>query len=320
MPESAGADPQAMANARKLRMLRTAMGPAVVAALADPNVVELLLNPDGALWVDRLGEGRTRAGVTFSPQDAERIIRLVAEHLGTEVHRDAPVVSAELPETGERFQGLLPPITRAPAFVIRKHAAVTPLAEHVADGVMTPAQANLLRTAVFDRKNILIAGGTSTGKTMLANALLQVVAETGDRVVLIEDTLELECKAADHLPLRTMSGGLTLTDLVRITMRLTPDRIVIGEVRGGEALGLVKAWGKGHPGGVATIHAGSAAGALTQLEQLILEAAVTVPRELIAQAVNVIVYLEGRGHARRVKEIVRVDGLDESGYRCVPGG
>ena len=318
MMRDAGADPRAVSSDRKLRMLRSAMGPAITEALADPEVVEVMLNPDGILWLDRLHTGRAPAGVRISSQDAERIVRLVAEHVGTEVHREAPVVSAELPESGERFMGVLPPVTRAPTFTIRKHADVISLAEHVADGVMTPEQADLLRAAVFDRKSILIAGGTSTGKTMLANALLQVMAETGDRMILIEDTVELQCLADDHVPLRTQPGVMSLEELVRITLRLRPDRISVGEVRGGEALGLVKAWGKGHPGGVATIHAGSAAGAIDQLEQLILEAVVTVPRDLIAKSVNLIVYLEGRGKQRRVVEIVRVLGWDGASYRLEP--
>ena len=157
-----------------------------------------------------------------------------------------------------------------------------------------------------ERRNILIAGATSTGKTTLANALLAEVALTGDRVIILEDTVELQCAADDHVPLRTRPGVVSMAELVRSTLRLRPDRIVVGEVRGGEALDLLKAWGTGHPGGIATIHAGSAEGALVRLEQLILEAAVTVPRPLIAEAVNVIVFhrrprqrAQGRQHRAR---------------------
>lgn len=300
---------------RQAKMLRTAMGPTIAAALEDPNVVEVLLNPDGSLWLDKLRGGRERMGERLSPEDAERIIRLVAGHLRLEVHGGAPVVSAELPETGERFEGVLPPVTRAPAFAIRKRTAgVIPLDRYVADGVITQAQADVLRTAVLDRKNILIAGGTSSGKTTLANALLQVMAETGDRVILLEDTIELQCLSDDHIALRTRLGTATLADLVRSVLRLRPDRIVVGEVRGGEALDLLKAWGTGHSGGIATIHAGSVAGALARLEQLILEVAVTVPQALIAEAVDVVVYIEGRGGARRVRDIAKVVGLHDGGY------
>ena len=309
-------DPAVTAGDRRTRMLRTAMGPAIAAALEDPEVVEILLNPDGSLWLDRLGTGREPSGLSLSASDAERIIRLVAAHVRAEVHAGAPILSAELPDTGERFEGVLPPIVRAPPFAIRKRAvAVITLAAYVAEAILTAAQATYLRQAVRERQNILIAGGTSTGKTTLANALLHEIAATGDRVIVLEDTVELQCCADDHVPLRTRAGVVSMAELVRSTLRLRPDRIVIGEVRGGEALDLLKAWGTGHPGGIATIHAGSAEGALVRLEQLILEAAVTVPRPLIAQAVNVIVYIAGRGRARRVDDIVRVTGLTASGYR-----
>jgi len=304
---------------RQTRMLRTAMGPAIAAALEDPEVVEVLLNPDGSLWFDRLSSGRTPSGLKLTPHDAERIIRLVAAHVRIEVHPGAPIVSAELPATGERFEGVLPPITRAPTFAIRKRAVgVISLAQYVIDGILSEEQALALRDAVRERRNIVIAGGTSSGKTTLANALLQEMAATGDRVIILEDTVELQCMAKDHVPLRTKPGVASLRELVRSTLRLRPDRIVVGEVRGSEAIDLMKAWATGHPGGVATLHAGSARGALTRLEQLIQEVVVVVPRALIAEAVDVVVFICGRGRARRVDEIVRVVGLDADGYALEP--
>jgi type IV secretion system protein TrbB len=219
-------------------------------------------------------------------------------------------VSAELPETGERFEGLLPPVVTAPTFAIRKPAvAVFLLEDYVAGGIMTAGDANSLREAVAQRRNILVAGGTSTGKTTLANALLAEVAKTADRVVLIEDTRELQCRAPNLVALRTKDGVASLSDLVRSSLRLRPDRIPIGEVRGAEALDLLKAWGTGHPGGIGTIHAGSALGALRRLEQLIQEAVVTVPRALIAETIDVIAVLSGRGTERCLTELARVEGL-----------
>ena len=301
---------------RRIRMLRTAMGPEIAAALEDPEVVEILLNPDGSLWLDRLGEGRAPTGVHIPPAVAERIIRLIAAHVRTEVHAGAPILSAELPETGERFLGVLPPVVRAPSFAIRKRALrIMTLKHYVADGILSEAQATFLRHAVRERLNILVAGGTSTGKTTLANALLDEIAGTRDRVLILEDTVELQCRSDDHVGMRTEPGVSTMADLVRATLRLRPDRIVVGEVRGPEALDLLKAWGTGHPGGIATVHAGSARGALTRLEQLIQEVAVTVPHALIADAVHVIVFLGGRGRARRVREIARVIGFDSQGYQ-----
>jgi type IV secretion system protein VirB11 len=295
-------------------MLRTALGPAIARFLEDPSIVEVMLNPDGRLWIDRLSQGLMESGETLSASDGERIVRLVAHHVGQEVHAGAPRVSAELPETGERFEGLLPPVVTAPAFAIRKPAvAVFSLDYYAAAGIMTSDQADALRTAVTSRKNILVAGGTSTGKTTLTNALLAEVAKTADRVVLIEDTRELQCKAPNLVALRTLDGVISLSDLVRSSLRLRPDRIPIGEVRGAEALDLLKAWGTGHPGGIGTIHAGTALGALRRLEQLIQEAVVTIPRALIAETINVIAVLVGRGADRRLAELARVTGLGTSG-------
>jgi type IV secretion system protein VirB11 len=301
-------------------MLRTALGTDVAAWLEDPAVVEVMLNPDGRLWVDRLSAGLADTGERLSAADGERIVRLVAHHVGAEVHAAAPRVSAELPGTGERFEGLLPPVVAAPCFAIRKPAvAVFTLAAYVAAGIMDQRAAEALREAVASRANVLVAGGTSTGKTTLTNALLAEVAKTSDRVVLIEDTRELQCLTPNLVALRTKDGVASLSDLVRSSLRLRPDRIPIGEVRGAEALDLLKAWGTGHPGGIGTIHAGSAIGALRRLEQLIQEAVVTVPRALVAETINVIAVLAGRGSDRRLTELARVEGLDATGdYRLAP--
>ena len=311
-------DPEGLA--RSARMLRTALGRVIVRHLEDPAVIEVMLNPDGRLWTDRLSEGLSDARERLSPADGERIIRLVAHHVGVEVHSGAPRVSAELPETGERFEGLLPPVVVAPTFAIRKPAiAVFTLEDYVAAGIMTPVQAEALHTGVATRANILVAGGTSTGKTTLTNALLAEVARTSDRVILIEDTRELQCAAPNLVAMRTKEGVASLSDLVRSSLRLRPDRIPIGEVRGPEALDLLKAWGTGHPGGIGTIHAGSAIGALRRLEQLIQEAVVTVPRALIAETIDLIAVLAGRGSQRRLVELARVEGLGPDGdYRVSP--
>ncbi|MGO7542367.1 P-type conjugative transfer ATPase TrbB [Rhizobium ruizarguesonis] len=299
------------AVSRGARMLRTALGPAIAAYLEDPAIVEVMLNPDGRLWVDRLKEGLVATNDILIPADGERIVRLVAHHVGAEVHAGAPRVSAELPETGERFEGLLPPVVAAATFAIRKPAvAVFTLSDYVAVGIMSGDQADVLRLAVEKRKNILVAGGTSTGKTTLTNALLAEVAKTSDRVVLIEDTRELQCAAPNLVALRTKDGVASLSDLVKSSLRLRPDRIPVGEVRGAEALDLLKAWGTGHPGGIGTIHANTAIGALRRLEQLVQEAVITVPRALIAETIDIIAVLSGRGAARRLVEIALVDGLD----------
>jgi type IV secretion system protein TrbB len=314
----------AISAERSRAMLRTAMGPTIAAALADPATQEIMVNPDGVLRLDRLGEGRIDTGMRYDPAQVERIIRLVASHARTEVHATSPIVSAELPPhgegAGERFEGVLPPVSLAPCFSIRKPAArIYTLLDYVSDGIMPAEIARLLSLAVDERKNILVAGGTSSGKTTLANALLAEMGNLDERVILIEDTRELQCAASDVVALRTrgVSGGavgvVSMADLVRSTLRLRPDRIIVGEVRGREALDMLKAWNTGHPGGIATVHANSAVSALYRLEQLIQEAVATVPRRLIAEAIDIIVFIAGRGLARRVETVARVAGLDPDG-------
>jgi type IV secretion system protein VirB11 len=312
----------ASATSRSARMLRTALGPDIGTWLADPQITEVMLNPDGRLWIDRLGLGMFDTFRSIRAEEGERIIRLVAHHVGVEVHAGAPRVSAELPENGERFEGLLPPIVRAPSFAIRKPAtAVFTLGDYAASGIITEAQRAYLAEAVATRRNILVAGGTGTGKTTLCNALLAEIAHTDERVVLIEDMRELQCEARNVVAMRTRDGTTSLTDLVRSALRLRPDRIPIGEVRGPEALDLVKAWGTGHPGGIGTVHAGSAIGALRRLEQLIQEAVPTVPRALIADTINVIAVLERDGHGRRLTQLACVQGFDGHGdYVLTPAG
>jgi P-type conjugative transfer ATPase TrbB len=311
------------AQDRRRAMLRTAMGMDIAAALADPTVVEVMVNPDGGLRLDRLGEGKSDTGVRLTVAEVERIIRLVASHMRIEVHAGNPIVSAELPPrdegvAGERFEGILPPVALAPCFTIRKPAArIYTLDNYVADGILSPLQAEMLRQAVADRRNLLIVGGTSSGKTTLANALLAEMAGLDERVILLEDTRELQCAAPDCVALRTKPDVVSLADLVRSTLRFRPDRIIVGEVRGAEALDMLKAWNTGHPGGIATVHANSGRAALYRLEQLIQEAVVTVPRRLIAEAIDVIVFIQGRGTARRIDTISEVTGLDADGDYAV---
>jgi len=307
---------------RRRTMLRTAMGPDIAAALADTTIIEIMVNPDGALRLDRLGAGCCDTGVRLHAAEVERIIRLVASHMRVEVHAGSPIVSAELPareegHAGERFEGILPPVALAPCFTIRKPAArIYTLDDYVQSRILTPLEADILRFAVKGRRNLLIAGGTSSGKTTLANALLAEMAELDERVIILEDTRELQCAAPDCVALRTKPGVVSLADLVRSTLRFRPDRIVVGEVRGPEALDMLKAWNTGHPGGIATVHANSGRAALYRLEQLIQEAVVTVPRRLIAEAIDLVVFIKGRGEARRLDAICEVTGLDADGdYR-----
>ena len=227
---------------RIAEMLDSAMGEAIKGWLQDPAIAEVMLNPDGRLWIDRLAGGLSDTGKRLSAEDGGRIVRVIAHHVGAEVTPSSPRLSAELPGSGERFEGLIPPIVEAPAFAIRKPAiAVFTLGQYADAGIMTAKQAETLCDAVSAHRNILVAGGTSTGKTTLVNALLAQVAWTADRVILIEDTRELQCQAPNLVALRTKAGVASLSDLVRSALRLRPDRIPVGEVRGPEAIELIKA-------------------------------------------------------------------------------
>ena len=292
-------------SARGLAMLMTALGPSIAAMLDAPDTIEVIANPDGRLWLEQVGKGRIPTPHRLEAAETERVIRLVATLTGAEANRETPIVSAELPPRGERFEGVLPPVSRGPCFAIRKPASrVFTLNDYVHSGVMTVEQAAELRAAVARRANIIVAGGTGSGKTTLANMLLDEIAHLGERVVILEDTRELQCAAEDVVALRTQPGAVSLSDLVRSTLRLRPDRIIVGEVRGPEALDLLKAWNTGHPGGIATLHANSAQAAIARLEQLTMEVCETPPRALIAEAIDLVVFVERGGPAgRRIPEI-----------------
>ena len=304
---------------RRSSMLRTAFCPVVREALEAPDTIEVMANPDGSVWIEKAAIGVIISEHTLAPCDRERVIRLVASGLGEAAGRASPIVSAELPGSGERFEGLLPPVSTSPCFSIRK-PATTPfeLGDYVDQGALAPALAAALQDAIATHANILIAGGTSSGKTTFTNALLAEASLHDDRIVILEDTRELRCAAPNVVQLRTHRGSTSLQDLVRSTLRLRPDRIIVGEVRGAEALDLLKAWNTGHPGGITTLHANSAHGALTRLEQLTLEVTPRAPFDLIAEAIDVVVFMSRAGGQRRVEEALRVTGFDGEGYQTAP--
>jgi type IV secretion system protein VirB11 len=302
---------------RKDRALRQALGPVLGSALAEASVVEVMVNPDGAIWIERIGQGRTFSGHHMARDDAERILRLVADHVGEVVTRERPLVGGALPRSGERFQGVFPPIAAAPSFSIRKRPErIFSLQDYVDQAIMSAAQADVLAQAAERRDNILIAGGTGSGKTTLANAILALPAFRGDRVILAEDTPELQCSAEDQLALLTKrtEPAVTMADLVRAALRLRPDRIVVGEVRDGSALDMLKAWNTGHPGGLATLHANSAAEALNRLEDLIGEVAPAIPHRAIGKAIDIIAFIKRAPAGRVLESVVRVEGWRDGAY------
>ena len=299
---------------RQSEALRRAMGSEILDPLGDPQVVEIMLNPDGSLWVDRLGAGMQRVA-SIEPVRALTIVNTVAAMLDAVVTPDRPILECELPLDGSRFEALIPPLVERASFALRKKAAlVFALADYVAKGIMTQAQCQAIEDAVADRRNILVSGGTGTGKTTLANAILDAVARFSrdHRIVVIEDTRELQVNAENAVFLRT-SDNTDMTRLLRATMRLRPDRIVVGEVRDGSALALLKAWNTGHPGGVGTVHANDASAALIRVGQLIQEAGVPPNPELIAEAVNVVVSIKRTAEGRRIEEVSLVHGWSAGG-------
>ena len=306
-------------QARGLSMLRSAFSGPVRAALEAADTIEIMANPDGSVWIERVGRDACSTETHLGADERERVIRLVASTAGDLVERGSLIVSAELPGGGERFEGLLPPVASAPCFSIRKpSASPCSLSDYVDQGVLASELCDGLRAAVKSRANIVIAGGTSSGKTTFANALLKEAAFERERLVILEDTRELRCAAPNLVQLRTRRGVVSLQTLVHSTMRLRPDRIIVGEVRGGEALDLLKAWNTGHPGGLTTLHANSARGALIRLEQLTLEATARPAAALIADAVDIIVFMSRLGGKRRIEEAIRVLGHSDGVYHTEP--
>ena len=306
-------------HGRQLEALRRQLGDAVLGYLDDPAIVEIMLNPDGYLWVDVLGRGMERRE-TMDSVRGQMVMDTVAAMLGTVVNAITPILECELPLDGSRFEGLMPPVVERPVFTIRKRAIlIFTLDDYVVQGILTRSQLDALREAVRNRHNILIAGGTGTGKTTLANAILHAMGQQTPehRLVIIEDTRELQCAAPNVVFLRT-SEGVDITRLLRATLRMRPDRIAVGEVRGAEALALLKAWNTGHPGGIGTVHANDAQAALIRVGQLIQEANVPANPALLAEAVNVVVSIKRTAAGRKVEQVTRVLGYNADGFVLEP--
>jgi type IV secretion system protein VirB11 len=306
---------QLRSHPRLVRKLQEALGDQLCVALDDATVVEIMLNPDGKLFIERLGHGVAPAG-EMSSASAEMVIGPVAHALQSEVDTEQPIISGELPIGGHRFEGLLPPVVAKPAFTIRRRASrLIPLEDYVRTGVMTDFQASTIRSAISARLNIIISEGTGSGKTTLANAVIDEIVKSApeDRLVILEDTAEIQCAAENAVLLHT-SDSIDMARLLKSTMRLRPDRIVVGEVRDGGALTLLKAWNTGHPGGVATIHSNTAMSALRRLEQLTAEASQQPMHEVIGEAVDLVISIERTPRGRLVRDIIQVEQFINGRY------
>jgi len=297
--------------------LRRDLGPLVEGALNDPKTTDILLNADGQLWLKRLGEP-TRVIGTMEAWRATSVIKTLAGLLGKTVGAKEPILDGELPFGNERFAGQLPPVVSSPCFAIRKPAiTVFPLDSYVEQGIMTQAQCDAIKKAVRDHKNILVVGGTGSGKTTLINAVIQEMVDNdpNERVFIIEDTGEIQCSAINCVQYHT-TLEVSMTDLLKTTLRMLPDRIIVGEVRGSEALDLLDSWNTGHDGGAGTLHANSAESALQRLKSLVTrnKHAPTDIEPLIAEAVHVIVQINRKSEVRRVEAILEIVGYENGNY------
>lgn len=308
--------PLSIVTARRRSALARALGPSIAAALEADDVVEALVNADGRVWLDRVGSGLVATPHILSAPDREAAIRLLAHEAGETIGEDRPSLATILPDSAARVQALLPPLVDAPILAIRKRpSAIYTLAHYVRDGIATEAQAAMLREAVRTKRNIVVAGGTGSGKTTLLNALLAEEPFRQARVVILEDTAELQCANPNCVQLLTKRTDppIAMRDLVQMTLRLRPDRIVVGEVRDAAALEVLKAWNTGHPGGLLTVHANSAADALMRLEDLCMEARATPPKRLIASAIDMIAFIARREGGRVITEILEAEEVRGEG-------
>ena len=311
-------------KARLHETLRRNLGVAVLKALDDPETIEIMLNADGILWQECLGKKMRPIG-EMDANTAEAVMRYIASYLKTSITPNNPIFEGELPLDGSRFAGQIPPVVSAPTFAIRKKAsAIFSLDRYVKENIMTPQQMYIISQATLDHRNILVTGGTGSGKTTLTNAIIHEMERNNpdERIFIIEDTGEIQCSAKNFVKFHT-TLDVSMTQLLKTTLRMRPDRILVGEVRGSEALDLLMAWNTGHEGGVATLHANNARAGLDRLRTLIsMNSEAPHPIEpLIAEAVHVIIHIaktpEG---SRRIEEILEVKGYENGAYKTNPLG
>ena len=312
---------------RVLRMLETAMGPTIAGLLKDPDVIEIRCNADGKIYADWFDKPSSWTGQRLASDKATQVVCIVADAVDQIVGPAANryILDAEFPCQGFRFHGDLPPVVPAPCFNIRKRPPrIISLDEYVAAGIMTEGQRQVIVRAVHERRNILVVGGTKSGKTTLTNSIIDEVRDLQQRVATIEKVLELQVRAKEWHSYRVIEGVHEASQLVEACLRVAPDRIIVGEVRGAEINSLLEAWGTGHPGGICTLHSDTATPiqALRRVETLIRKSGQVPIPELIADTIHLIVPIQaievGTGDARRyrrhIPEVVCVRGFEDGKY------
>lgn len=319
--------------------LKRELGEALLAHLGDARTEDIVLNPDSILWIKRIGEGFVPIG-EMSAAQAASALNTIASWKGTTLNHERPILETELPLDGSRFEGLVSPIVRRPVFAIRlRPKRIFTIEDYETAGILTEKgdplnslrgresfldsvrglkHADIIRRALEAKQNILVVGATGSGKTTFLNACFDALRQFAgnDRIVSIEDTTELQCNVRNSVDLRA-AGSVTMLDCLRACMRLKPTRIIVGEVRGPEAHTLLKAWNTGHPGGIATIHANDAVSGLMRLETLVAEATAAPQQSLIAEAVNLVVFVDEEASlkaGRKVREVIVLRGWENGRY------
>jgi type IV secretion system protein VirB11 len=303
---------------RLLNKLNNEFGKSILSYLSNPDVLEIIVNPDNKLWIKHYSRGYVNTSESLCSDTAYQLICTVAHHQGITANEDHPIIETELPYLNYRFSGVLPPVVTSASFIIRKQTDVIyTLDSFLKTHLLNQAQVKSIRDSIKQNDSIIIAGAPGTGKTTLANAILSEMCQLSnpnDRFLVLEDTRELQCTAPNTLNLKT-TKHISHNDLLKATLRFSPDRIIIGECRGSEMYTLLKAWNTGAKGGIATIHANNASATLIKINDLAHESGFPISPYLICESIDLVVVMDfDEKHSRKVNEIVKVIGFKDGNY------